>query len=57
MDLTFKQINIIALALLISHSLFVENAVLKKTGINALSLTLFRLGFSIICSVVINIVW
>lgn len=54
MDLTFKQINIIAFVLLISHSLFVENAVLKKTKINALSLTIFRLVFSIVCGVILN---
>jgi hypothetical protein len=57
MNLTFKQINIIALVLLFSHNLFVENAVLKKTGINALALTLFRLIFSIICGIIINIIW
>jgi len=54
MDLTFKQINIIAFVLLISHSLFVENAVLKKTKINALSLTFFRLVFSILCGIILN---
>jgi len=57
MDLTIKQINIIAIVLLISHSLFVENAVLKKAGVNAISLTFFRLGFSIICGIALNIVW
>lgn len=56
MDLTIKQINIIAFVLLISHGIFVENAVIKKTRINALSLSIFRLVLSIACGIFLNII-
>jgi len=57
MDLTFKQINILALMLLISHGLFLESAVLRKTGSNPVLLTGLRMVASVASGVVINLVW
>ncbi|MGI6065974.1 MAG: nucleoside recognition domain-containing protein [Bacillota bacterium] len=57
LDLTAKQINILAIMVLISHSLFMESAVLNRTGTNAFLLTCFRFLLSIICGMVINLLW
>ena len=54
MNLTFKQINIIALVLLFSHNLCGKCSFKKQD--QCFSLTLFRLIFSIICGIIINII-
>lgn len=57
LDLSLKQINIIAMMLLISHSLFVESAVLRKTGSNVVLLTTLRIFGSIVCGIAMNLIW
>jgi len=57
LDLNPAQINNIAVMLLISHSLFVESAVLKKAGTNALLLTVFRLVVSFFTGICLNLIF
>lgn len=57
LDLTVKQVTIIALMLLISHSIFMEGAVIRKAGSKAILLTSIRLVVSIFSGIVINLLW
>jgi len=57
MDLTLKQINILAMMLLTSHSLPTEFVVLHEAGVNALLLTLLRLLVSIAVGIVMNLIF
>ncbi len=57
MDLTFKQINILSMMLLTSHSLPTEFAVLHQAGVNALLLTLLRLVISIVAGILMNLIF
>ncbi|MDA8097008.1 MAG: nucleoside recognition protein [Desulforudis sp.] len=54
LDLTHKQITIIASMLLLSHCLFLEAAVAKKTGVKVSGLVLTRLLLSVASGVLIN---
>lgn len=51
-----KQITIIAIMLSFSHSLFVETAVAKKTGVSVPLVLVIRLSLAIISGIVLNIV-
>lgn len=55
-SLTAKQITIIAIMLSFSHSLFMETAVAKKTGISATIVVLIRFTLAILSGIVLNIV-
>ncbi|MTI49232.1 MAG: nucleoside recognition protein [Firmicutes bacterium] len=54
--LTGKQITIIAIMLSFSHSLFMETAVAKKTGISATVVIIIRLSLAILSGIVLNLV-
>lgn len=55
LTLTSKEITIIAVMLSFSHSLFMETAVAKKTGINATVVVLIRFTLAIVSGVLLNI--
>lgn len=57
LGLTGKEITIIAVFLLISHSLLMEGAVIKKSGLNPWAFSCFRvlLGFGSAC--LLNLLW
>ncbi len=52
-----KDITVVALMLGICHSLTVETAVTKQTGVNALSLLFVRILMSIFAGVMLNLLW
>lgn len=54
--LNSKQITIIAVMLLLSHSLFIELAIMRKTGIKVLPILLLRVGLAVGAAFVLNIV-
>lgn len=55
LSLTAKQITIIAVMLSFSHSLFMETAVAKKTGISAYVVLSIRFLLAIISGIILNI--
>ncbi len=57
LQLDAREITVLALVLLISHSLFVETAVSKKTGINVKSLVLVRIIGGLLAGMVLNWGW
>jgi len=57
LDLTAKQITILAIMLALCHSLFLETAVTKKTGVKALPLTLLRVCISFLMGFVVNLLY
>lgn len=56
LTLTAKQATIIAVMLSFSHSLPVESAVAKKTGISVLIVIAIRLSLSIVSGIALNII-
>lgn len=56
LTLTSKEVTIIAVMLSFSHSLFMETAVAKKTGINVVIILLIRLSLAIVSGLILNIV-
>lgn len=56
LTLTAKEVTIIAIMLSFSHSLFMETAVAKKTGINVVIILLIRLSLAIVSGLILNIV-
>ena len=57
LHLTTKQVTVLALAILISHNLFVETAVSKKTGIKVTSLVFVRVLGGILSAMLLNWGW
>jgi len=57
LKLSAKDITIAALILGISHSLPLETAVTKQTGVNAWLLMFVRVFFSLLSGVMLNIIW
>lgn len=57
LDLSSKDITIVALMLGISHSLPVETPVTQKTGVNGWVLLFVRIFFSLLSGIVLNILW
>ncbi len=53
-DLTAKQITIIAVMIAICHGIFVESAITRKTGIKAWPLALMRIGVSLLAGLGLN---
>ncbi len=51
LSLDHSQVTVFALFLLLSHSLVVETAVCKKTGITAWPFVFFRLGLGLILAI------
>ena len=56
LSLTIKQITILAVMLSFSHSLFLESAVCKKTGVSLLLVVSIRLGLALVSGLVLNII-
>lgn len=56
LTLTIKQITILAVMLSFSHSLFLETAVAKKTGVSLLFVVVVRFTLAILSGFVLNIV-
>lgn len=54
LSLTIKQITILAVMLSFSHSLFLESAVAKKTGISLLMVVSTRVSLAIISGFALN---
>ncbi|MEW5922195.1 MAG: nucleoside recognition domain-containing protein [Bacillota bacterium] len=55
LSLTPKQITVIATIILLAHSLPVETAVSKKSGIEVLPILAIRLGLGFTCGVILNL--
>ncbi|MFA5524369.1 MAG: nucleoside recognition domain-containing protein [Tissierellales bacterium] len=53
--LTSKEITIIAVMLSFSHSLFMETAVAKKTGINVAIILIIRISLAIVSGLILNL--
>lgn len=57
LNLSTKDITVMALILGISHSLTVETPVTQKTGVNAWTLLIARIVFSLLSGALLNILW
>lgn len=55
LDLTSKQITVIASMLLLAHHLFLESAIAKKTGVKVAGLVVLRLGLSFLSGMFLNL--
>lgn len=56
LTLSIKQITILAVMLSFSHSLFLETAVAKKTGVSLFLVVAIRLTLAIVSGLILNIV-
>lgn len=57
LDLTVKEVFILAIMISFSHNLFIESAVAIKVGIRLSVVLLVRLGLAIVAAYVIHIFW
>ncbi|MFD1739373.1 nucleoside recognition domain-containing protein [Bacillus salitolerans] len=57
LDLTVKEVFILAVMLSFSHNMIVESTVAKRVGVSIGLTILVRVGLAIISAVVINLVW
>lgn len=57
LDLTVKEVFIIAVMLSFSHNMFIESGVGVKVGVKLWIILLVRFGLAIISAAVINLVW
>lgn len=57
LDLTVKEVFILAVMLSFSHNLIIESTVAAKVGIKIWVIVLVRLGLAFISAIVINLVW
>jgi hypothetical protein len=53
-DLTAKQVTVIAVMITICHGIFLESAITRKTGVKAWPLALMRVGVSILAGLGVN---
>ncbi len=56
LSLTGREIAILATMCLIAHNIFVESAVMQKTGSNAFKMAMIRLVFSFIAGFLLNLI-
>lgn len=56
LSLTIKQITILSVMLSFSHSLFLESAVCKKTGVSLIVVVSIRVSLAIISGLVLNLI-
>ncbi len=56
LSLTIKQITILAVMLSFSHSLFLESAVAKKTGVSLLMVVSTRVGLAVVSGLLLNLI-
>lgn len=57
LDLTVKEVFIIAMMLSFSHNLFIESGVAMKTGVKLWIILTVRIGLALVSAFVINLVW
>ncbi|WP_430508281.1 nucleoside recognition domain-containing protein [Rossellomorea marisflavi] len=57
LDLTVKEVFIIAVMLSFSHNLFIESTVASKVGVKIWLILLVRIGLALLSAIVINLVW
>ncbi len=57
LDLTVKEVFILAMMLSFSHNLFVESTVASKVGVKIWVILAVRLGLAATAGIVINLVW
>ncbi|MBM7661543.1 hypothetical protein JOC85_002346 [Bacillus mesophilus] len=57
LDLTVKEVFILAVMLSFSHNMFVESMVAKRVGVSVWLTVVIRVGLSLLSGVVINLVW
>jgi hypothetical protein len=57
LDLTVKEVFIIAVMLSFSHNLLIESGVALKTGVKLWIILSVRIGLAVVSAVVINLVW
>ncbi|MGM9928673.1 MAG: nucleoside recognition domain-containing protein [Bacillus sp. (in: firmicutes)] len=57
LDLTVKEVFIIAVMLSFSHNLFIESGVAIKVGVKLWVVLVIRLGLAFLSAIVINLVW
>ncbi|WP_042462948.1 nucleoside recognition domain-containing protein [Neobacillus dielmonensis] len=57
MDLTVKEVFILAVMLSFSHNLFIESGVAMRTGVKLWIVLVTRPGLAVVSAVVINLVW
>lgn len=57
LDLTVKEVFILAVMLSFSHNLIIESTVAARVGIKIWVIVLVRLGLAFISAIVINLVW
>ena len=55
LDLSHREITIIATMLLLSHSLPIESAVSGRTGVNAALVTAFRISMAMLSGILLNL--
>lgn len=57
LDLTVKEVFIIAVMLSFSHNLFIESSVAIKVGVRLWIVVAVRLGLALLSAVIINLLW
>ncbi|HZG73181.1 MAG TPA: nucleoside recognition domain-containing protein [Chondromyces sp.] len=57
LELTVKEVFIIAVMLSFSHNLFIESGVAMKVGVKIWIILAVRLGLAMVSAIVINLVW
>ncbi|MFK2825463.1 nucleoside recognition domain-containing protein [Bacillus sp. B190/17] len=57
LDLTVKEVFILAVMLSFSHNLFLESSVATRVGVRLSVVLAVRLGLAIVSAIVINLVW
>ncbi|MCA1055373.1 hypothetical protein LCM10_10285 [Rossellomorea aquimaris] len=57
LDLTVKEVFIIAVMLSFSHNLLIESTVASKVGVKIWLIVTVRIGLALISAIVINLVW
>lgn len=56
LSLTHKQVTILAVMLLLSHTIFIETAVSRRIGVNPWFVASTRLGLSVAAGLILNII-
>ena len=57
LDLTVKEVFIIAIMLSFAHNMFIESSVVLKVGVKLWIVLLVRFGLSILSAIIINLLW
>lgn len=57
LDLTIKQITIIAVMISFSHSLIIESTIIKKIGVNPFKVAFMRISLSVLAGILLNLLY